>query len=248
MQLEITKIDKIMPAVILVAPQMGENIGAAARAMLNFGLTQMRIVAPRDGWPNQKAIDMAAGAFETIAPPQIFETLAGALHDLQVVYATTARPREMIKPVFTPRAAAQDAITHEQNGAKIGFVFGAERTGLTNAEIAQCHNIITAPLNPDFSSLNLAQAVLLIGYEYFIARDTTAALKLEHGKSEIAPHADLEQFLSRLEKQLDEKGFFRSEDLKPTVQRNIRALFTRSLPSEQEIRTLQGILTALTQK
>jgi tRNA/rRNA methyltransferase len=233
------------PVMILNKPQMGENIGAAARAMLNFGLTAMRIVCPRDGWPNPRAIDMAAGAFDQIPPPQIYTSLAEALSDLHVVYATTARPRDMIKPVFTPRTAAQDMLAHQNAGINIGLVFGSERAGLNNDEIALCHNIITAALNPDFSSLNLGQAVLLLSYEYHSAANQALPELGEHTRAPTADHKTMEEFLQRLEMILDEKGFFRTPELRPTASRNIRNLLMRSQPSDQEVRTLHGIVTAL---
>ncbi len=230
-------------SVILVSPQMGENIGAAARAMLNFGLTDLRIVNPRDGWPNERAIDMAAGAFDVLPAPAVFSTLAEAIADLHAVYATTARPREMVKAVFTPRAAALDIRKRASADQKTGIVFGGERAGLTNDDVALRQNIITVPLNPDFSSLNLGQAVLLMAYELF--QSEGPEVSFDHGKSMPAPQEKLEEFLMRLEGDLETGNFFRSEGLRPTMKRNIRAMFTRADLSEQEVSTLQGILTAL---
>ena len=233
------------PAIILTRPQMGENIGATARAMANFGLNDLRIVDPRDGWPNQRAIDMASGAFEHMDEPRVFDTLADAIADLQCVYATTARPRNMIKPVITPAAAADDALTRRNDGQNIGFVFGAERTGLTNEETALCSAIIQIPTNPEFSSLNLAQAVLLVAHRVFEAQDDTAGYTLPHGDSPPAPQAEFENFFNRLEGELEEGGFFSAKDLKPTMLRNIRNMFTRADLSEQEINTLHGMVSAL---
>lgn len=235
--------NKAAPAIILVSPQMGENIGAAARAMLNFGLSDLRLVSPRDGWPNQRAADMAAGALEAMPPVQVFDTLAEAIADLQVVYATTARPRDMIKPVFTPKAAAIEASQHAEQAH--GFVFGAERTGLTNDEVALCQHIIQIPVNPDSSSINLGQAVLLIAYELFQAKDDTPPRALEHGDSAPATHGDFESFFGRLEDALEDGGFFSAPELRPTITRSIRNIFTRGQPSVQEVNTLQGILSAL---
>ncbi len=239
---------KTRPAIILSRSQMGENIGAAARAMLNFGLSDLRVVAPRDGWPNQRAIDMAAGAFDHIPDPAIFDTLQDAIADLQCVYATTARPRDMIKPVLTPAAAAQDAQKRHIDGQKTGFVFGAERTGLTNDETALCTAIIQIPTNPDFSSLNLAQAVLLVAHRIFEAQDDTADYVLNHGDSQPASHGVYENFFARLEEELEDGRFFTAKDLKPTMLRNIRNMFTRADLSEQEINTLHGIISALNGK
>ena len=235
--------DKTTPAIILTNPQMGENIGAAARAMLNFGLTDLRLVGPRDGWPNPRADDMSSGALAKMPPVQVFETLGQAIADLQRVYATTARPRDMVKSVYTPRSAAQNACTHREQ--KSGFVFGAERTGLTNDEIALCQHIIHIPTNPDFSSLNLGQAVLLICHELYQAQDKTPDKVLEHGDSAPAPQDEIEHFFGRLTDALDDGQFFKSEGLKPTMERNIRNIFTRAELSSQEVATLQGILSAL---
>lgn len=230
-------------SIILVRPQMGENIGAAARAMLNFGLVDLRIVAPRDGWPNQKAIDMSAGAFDILPPPRIFDTLAGAIADLHKVYATTARRRDMVKPVFSPETAAQ-ALSEKE---KTGFVFGAERSGLENDEIALCHGIINIQTNPEFSSLNLGQSVLLIANA--LSQTTQShkheAASLPYGDSFPVTQDKLEEFLIRLEGTLEDGGFFKARDLKPTMLRNIRAIFTRNNLSDQEVRTLHGVVSAM---
>jgi tRNA/rRNA methyltransferase len=230
------------PIVILVKPQMGENIGAAARAMLNFGLKDLRIVNPRDGWPNEKAIDMAAGAFDQMPAPLVFDRLEEAVADLQVVYATTARRREMVKPVYTPSAAANEIC---KANLKTGLVFGGERAGLENDDVALCQKIITVPLNADFSSLNLGAAVMLMAYELFQARVEITDVVFDHGKSEPATQEHLEQLLMRLTQELDQGQFFRSEGLRPTMERNIRSMFTRAELSEQEVQTLQGMITAL---
>lgn len=241
-----------LPVVILVDPQLGENIGTAARAMLNCGLSDLRIVRPRDGWPNEKAVSASSGALERMPPVEIFDTLPAALTDLHYVYATTARPREMVKPVFTPRAAAQDIRGKQAQGLKIGILFGAERMGLTSDDVAQAHAIITAPLNPGFSSLNLAQGVLLVAHEWWSAQaagdgaDSPAGSLLPIGDSRPATHKEFEDMLTRLESELDTHHFFRNPDMRPTMLRNIRSLFTRAQPTEQEIRTFHGIITALT--
>ena len=151
------------PVVILVEPQLGENIGACARAMLNCGLTEMRIVNPRDGWPNEKAVANASGADSVLDRAALFDTVADAIADLQRVYATTARRRDMLKPVMTPRAAAREIVAEGKRGERTGVLFGAERKGLHNDDVVLAHTIIEAPLNPAFASLNLAMAVLLVG-------------------------------------------------------------------------------------
>ena len=239
-----------MPVIILDHPQMGENIGAAARAMMNFGLENLRLVAPRDGWPNEKAEAMSSGALEAIAPVDVFETLPTAISDLQFVLAATARPRDMVKPVFTPEAAAKEMRRRHGQGQKIGLLFGAERTGLLNDDIALAHGIITIPTSPQFPALNLAQSVLLLAYEWMKSGESVVdSATLRTGESEIAPHSDLEHFLKRLEDELEKSGqFFRSENLAPTMKRNIRNIFMRGDLTVQEVRTLQGILTALSGK
>lgn len=235
------------PSIILVRPQMGENIGAAARAMLNFGLTDLRLVAPRDGWPNQRAIDMAAGAFDIMPQPHVFETLQDAVADLHKLYATTARRRDMVKPVFSPDAAVRTLTAEE----KSGFVFGPERTGLDNDEVALCHSILSVETNPDFPSLNLGQSVLLLAYAISSAgaddavKDTAI---LSHGDSFPVAQDKMEEFFVRLEDELESGGFFKAKDLKPTMKRNIRNLFLRADLSDQEVRTLHGVLSALTGK
>lgn len=238
------KNNMIHPAIILDHPQMGENIGAAARAMHNFGLSDLRIVAPRDGWPNQAAIQNAAGALDKFSPT-VFETLPEALTDLHYVLATTARPRDMVKPVFTPEAAVTESRTRHTEGQKIGFLFGRERTGLENADLSHCHGIITIPTNPDFSSLNLGQSVLLMGYEWLKAEDQTPARDMSPGDSFPVTQDKLDEFLNRLIQELDNGAFFRAEGLRPTTERNIRNMFTRSDLTDQEVRTLQGMISAL---
>ncbi|MCB9978781.1 MAG: RNA methyltransferase [Rhodospirillales bacterium] len=233
------------PAVILVDPQMGENIGTTARAMLNCGLSDLRIVRPRDGWPNEKAVSASAGALDVMPPVAVFETLPAALEGCHQVYATTARPREMVKPVFTPHGAAADMRTRQAAGQTIGLVFGGERAGLTTDDVALAHGIITIPLNPGFTSLNLAQAVLLVAYAWCEAGDGTPGRVVPTGDSRPAPHEEVEAFLVRLEEELESGNFFRTPEMKPAMLRNIRALYLRAEPTDQEIRTLHGMLTAL---
>ncbi len=230
------------PSIILVRPQMGENIGAAARGMLNFGLEDLRLVEPRDGWPNQAAIDMAAGALGSMPPARVFGSLQDAVADLHYVVATTARPRDMVKPVFTPESAAREISRRQGQGMKTGFVFGPERSGLENDDVALCHAIISIPANPGFSSINIASAVLLTAYEWFLARDVTSVPATENLP---ASQEKLEEMLVRLEGALERGSFFRSAGLKPTMIRNIRAMFLRPGLTEQEIRTFHGIITAL---
>lgn len=232
---------KNKPAIILVRPQMGENIGAAARAMMNFNLSDLRLVAPRDGWPNPRAIDMASGALDIMPEPQIFETLHEALADCQYALATTARRRDMVKPVFTPQGAMPELHKH----SKTALVFGPERTGLENDDLALCNGFITVPTNPDFASINLGQSVLLLAYEWMRSIDGTPDQELPTGNSAPASHQELEDFFTRLEKELEAGHFFRDEGLRPTMVRNIRSSLIRATPTEQEVRTWHGIISSL---
>lgn len=236
-------------AIILAFPQMGENIGAAARAMANFGLIDLRIIAPRDGWPNPKAVEMASGAFDHMPPPQVFETFEDAVKDINKLYATTARARDIVKPVFTPEAAINDGLgILAQGNTKIGFVFGPERTGLENAELSRCHAIINVPTAPAFSSLNLAQCVLLICHSISNATQDMADKSLPMGDSHPVTQEKMDEFLGRLEGALDQTSFFKSDAPKPSMVRNIRNIFMRGDLSDQEVRTLHGVLTALIKK
>jgi tRNA/rRNA methyltransferase len=227
------------PVFILVRPQLGENIGAAARAMANFGLRNLRIVAPRDGWPNRMADDTSSGAFDEMDEIKIFPTLAEAAADLHYLYAVTARPRDIAKSTVTPDFAIQNL----KPGT--AFVFGPERTGLENDEVAQCQTILTIPSNPAFPVLNLAQSVSLLSWEIFKAQDKTPGKIDNH---DAAPLEKFEDMFTRLQSELEETGFFKTDDIKPRMIRNIRAMFLRGLWSDQEIRTFQGIISALISK
>lgn len=235
------------PVIVLVAPQLGENIGMAARAMLNCGLTELRLVGPRDGWPNRHALAAAAGADSVVEAAQVFETTAEAVADFSMLYATTARPRGMVKPVVTPREAAREMRVALKPGArqKVGVLFGAERMGLTNEDIVRADRIIQAPLNPAYASLNLAQAVLLVAWEYLAAGDDSPAVTLPTGDSLPADRRILEDFLDRLDDLLDEKRFYQPPEKRPRMRRNVRNIFTRAELTEQEVATLHGILSAL---
>ena len=235
------------PVVILVAPQLGENIGAAARAMLNCGLAELRLVNPRDGWPNEKAEAAASGAAELLAAARLYASTAEAIADLARVYATTARPRELIKPVVTPRQAAVELRAAIGRGERCGFLFGPERTGLVNDDLALADTLISVPLNPGFRSLNLAQAVLVIGYEWFQAGDETPPRELVTNATRPATKAELLNFFAHLEAELDACGFLRNVEKRPTMVRNIRNIFQRADLTEQEIRTLHGIVKELRQ-
>ena len=236
------------PAIVLVAPQMGENIGAAARAMRNFGLTDLRLVRPRDGWPNVKAVAAAVGASAVLDRIRVFPDLAGALADRGLVVATTARPREILKPVLTLRRAAVDLGRAETAGTRTAVVFGPERTGLDNDDAVLAHAFVTIPTNPDFGSINLGQTVLLIAYECFMAANEWAEERLESGATRPATHDEVMNFLRHLEGELDKTPFLANRQQRPSMVRNIRAFFLRARPFEQEIRTLHGIVAELARR
>ena len=233
-----------LPTIILVKPQMGANIGAAARAIHNFGLNDLRIVDPRDGWPNIEADRNASGALELMPPIQVFENLADAIADLHYTFATTARSRELAKPLFEPADAAAETQNRIAKDQKVGFIFGGERAGLSNDDIALAHAILHIPTNPEFSSLNLAQAVLLIAYEYSKTY-TLPSMSSDHAP---APQKEFEDLITRLEQELEDHNFFRTDGLRAHMKRNIRTALGRAEMSEQEIRTLHGVISALTGK
>ena len=233
------------PAMILVQPQMGENIGACARAMKNCGLSDLRLVDPRDGWPNPAANAMAAHAEDIVEAATVFETLEEAVADLSYTYATTARARDQVKPVFTARGFAADARTRAGDGQKIGLLFGREREGLWNSEIALSSAMITVPLNPGNTSLNIGQAVLLVGYEWWTAADETPDRVLESSEAQPASQAMLDNFLSRLIADLDERSFLAVPEKRDRMTRNIRNIFQRNDLTENEINTLHGIVSFL---
>ena len=234
------------PVIVLVQPQLGDNIGMVARAMLNFGLAELRIVAPRDGWPNPAAVAAASGAHGLLEAARLYDTTAKALGDLHLVYGTTARVRDMIKPVVTARQAARE-LRDAAAGTRTGVLFGPERSGLVNDDLALCDALLRVPLNPAFASLNLAQAVLLIAYEWFQAGDDTAPRRLEPGAPGAPTKAELAAFYARLEGYLDRSGFLRPVEKRPGMVRNLRNLFQRLTLTEQDLRTLQGIVSALWQ-
>ncbi len=232
------------PAIILVEPQLGENIGGAVRAMYNCGLTDLRLVAPRDGWPNAKAVAIASGADIVLRAARLFDRVEDVIADLRHVYATTARDRFMVKRVLTPRLAAAEMRHFTGSGEACGILFGRERTGLVNDHVALADTVLTVPLNPAFSSLNLAQAVLLVGYEWFTAGDEGPAEYLVTGHSAPATKEELLRFFGHFEEELDRSGFLRNAEKRPGMIRNLRNLFQRAAPTAQELRTLHGILTA----
>ncbi len=232
------------PAIILVEPQLGENIGTAARAMMNCGLGDLRLVRPRDGWPNKKAVAAASGADAVLDKARLYGTAEEAIADLRRVYATTARDRYMEKRIVTPRFAAGEMRGLTAAGESCGILFGPERTGLVNEHIALADTVISVPLNPAFSSLNLAQAVLIVGYEWFAAGDKTPPARLATGHSKPATKDRLIAFFEHLEEALDDSGFMRNAEKRPSMVRNLRNLFQRAQCTEQELRTLHGVVTS----
>ncbi len=235
------------PAVILVQPQLSENIGTTARAMLNCGLTDLRLVRPRENWLSERAIAACSGADRVLEAARVFESTAEAVADLQHVYATTGRNRYMVKPVATPRRAAVEMRAFINAGETCGFMFGPERTGLENDDVALADTVLTVPLNPEHCSLNLAQAVLLIGYEWYQSGDNipTELTMTKGAKGAPASKKDLIAFFEHLERELDACGFLRLPDKRPVMVRNIRNMFQRAHLTEQEVRTLHGIVTEL---
>jgi len=236
------------PAVVLVAPQLGENIGTAARAMLNFGLTDLRIVRPRDGWPNERARAAASGADIVIDNVQIFDRTADAVAGLDYVIATTARARDMVKPILTPETAAARMRDAFAEGGRAGLLFGPERTGLENDDLALADALMMVPVNPAFASLNLAQCVLLMSYEWHKAADTTEAERIEYQQTRPANKEELLGFFEHLEGELDRFGFLKPPEKRPSMIRNLRNMFQRAGLTEQEVRTLRGVVAALTRR
>jgi tRNA/rRNA methyltransferase len=234
------------PAVILVEPQLGENIGMAARAMLNCGLTDLRLVAPREPWPNDKAVASASGADRVLDTARLYPNAEAAIGDLTLVFATTARERDMTKRLVTPRQAAAEIRCHIAAGGRAGLLFGREAKGLVNDEIVLADAILAAPLNPAFRSLNLGMAVLLVGYEWLIGQDQTPpSLLAMPPETRPAEKSELLGLFQHLERELDVCGFLRNVQQRPTMIRNLRNALGRAALTEQEVRTLRGIISCL---
>jgi tRNA/rRNA methyltransferase len=244
------------PVLILVRPQLADNIGMVARAMANFGLEHLRLVAPRDGWPNEKARIAASGANFVIDGAEAYPSFEEGLSGLHWVCATTARQRDLAKAVLTPEQAIQEVRRRLTGGQRCGILFGPERNGLETGEIANADAVVMAPVNPAFASLNLAQAVLLLSYEWMkqtgsgtLGRVTTYENALQPGLrlrgSPPAEKEELTAFFAHLEHELDASGFFTSPEMRPSVTQNLRAMFARMGATQQEIRTLRGIIKAL---
>ena len=231
------------PVIILVNPQLGENIGASARAMANFGLAELRLVDPRDGWPNEVARANAAKAAHIIDGVQVFDTLEEALADLNFVYATTARQREMLKPVRDPATACATLRQRHGRGERVGILFGRERWGLESVEVALADEIVTFPVNPAFASLNISQAVLLMSYEWMRTGD--AELPISEPPSLPARKEDLFGLFDHLEGVLDRENYFRPPHKRATMVENLRNIFQKAELSQQEIHALRGVVATL---
>ncbi len=230
------------PAFVLVRPQMGENIGATARAMWNFGLDRLAIVAPRDGWPNQKAVAMASGAGRLLDEARLSGTTAEAIGAASYVFATTARQRDLTKPVFTPEAAMSEAARRIAAGEQIAVLFGPERAGLENDDIARANAIISVPVNPDFPSLNLAQCVLLTAYEWRRATTEIEAHSTEMAGTDWASQIEIEKLADHYEDRLTEAGFFFPETKAAGMKRTLRNLWSRMPLTRADVQVFHGVL------
>ncbi|MEM1397657.1 MAG: RNA methyltransferase [Pseudomonadota bacterium] len=245
--------DPNAPSVILVGPQLGENIGATARAMLNFGLTDLRIVSPRDGWPNDAAVAMASGATAILDTALVVDSFDQAIGDTSYVLATTARPREMRLPVYSPEEAAQEVHLQRQRDATCALVFGAERRGLENEDILKCDGIVVVPTNPSFPSINLAQSVLLLAYEWrkrsLLGEEAPASIEQRFqsaGRPTPAPKSDFENLMAHLFDELDERDYFFPSEKRHAKERNLRTALSRAGLSEGEVRMFRGAIKSLT--
>ncbi|SHK32072.1 tRNA/rRNA methyltransferase [Shimia gijangensis] len=234
--------DNPQPAFVLVRPQMGENIGGAARAMWNFGLDRMRIVAPRDGWPNQRAVAMASGAGRLLDEARLTETTEAALDDCHYVFATTARARGLTKPVVTPERAMEMAREKIAAGEKVAVLFGPERSGLENEDIAKANAIINVPVNPEFASLNLAQCVLLTAYEWQRGAVDVAPERIDMAKTEWASQSEMEALSAHYEQRLDTAGFFFPEPKAEGMKVNLRNMWSRMPLTRADVQMLHGIM------
>jgi tRNA/rRNA methyltransferase len=233
------------PCVILNHPQLAENIGAVARVMANFGLEDLRLVKPRDGWPQERAWPSASGATWPLDNAKVFDTLEEAIADLKLVFATTARPRETRLPVYTPREAAAHLAADVAQGFAVGLLFGGERAGLETDDIALCQAIVSIPIDEKFRSLNLAQAVSINAYEWKMTVDDRPWSRFEYNVAEPADQSSLLGLYGQLEEELEKAGFYHPPEKKPSMVRNLRAPLARARLTEQEVRTFRGVVTAL---
>ncbi|MEM6635066.1 MAG: RNA methyltransferase [Pseudomonadota bacterium] len=235
----------LAPKFVLVRPQMGENIGAAARAMWNFGLDRMGLVAPRDGWPNQKAVALASGAGRVLDAAQVAQATAEAVADCTFVYATTARSRDLTKAVMTPEAAMQDAKQRIGAGERVAVLFGPERAGLENDDVALANAIISVPVNPAFPSLNLAQCVLLVAYEWRRVTADVSAHDMVMAGTEAATLQEVEKLADHYEQRLEEAGFFFPETKAAGMRINLRNLWSRMPLTRADVQVFHGVLRQL---
>ncbi|MFC3085346.1 RNA methyltransferase [Tabrizicola soli] len=238
----------VPPVFILVRPQMGENIGAAARAMLNFGLERMRVVGPRDGWPNPKAVAMASGAGRVLDHAGHFADLAGAVADCDFVFATTARGRELVKEVVTPERAMEMTRALGAEGKRVGVLFGPERAGLENEDIVRANAIVTVPVNPEFPSLNLAQCVLLLGYEWQRQGAGVPPSVMELARTDFASREEVERLGDHFEERLAAAGFFFPETKVEGMKANLRNMWGRLGLTRAEVQTFHGMLRQIAYK
>lgn len=236
------------PAIILSHPQIGENIGAAARAMLNFGLTDLRLVRPREAWPNKKAEAMAVGAASVLEAARVFATVEEAIADLGLVFATTGRDRLMAKRAATPDEAVRELAVETAQGCACGILFGAERMGLTNEEVVLADAILTVPTNPKFASLNLAQSVAVVGYEWWKGTHEKPEFKVpaKFKRAKLANKDDLIGFFEHIERELDRSEFLFPPDKRAAMVQNMRNMWHRAGLTYQEVQTLRGMVRALT--
>lgn len=236
------------PSFILVRPQMGENIGGAARAMWNFGLDRMRIIEPRDGWPNQRAVAMASGAGRLLDEALIYENTPDALADCNFIFATTARHRDLTKPIMTPERAMEHTRALIAQGQKVGIMFGPERAGLENEDIARANAIISVPVNPDFPSLNLAQCALLISYEWRRQNQDVPPEVVALAKTEFAEDIEIQKLGDHYEQRLDEAGFFYPEPKAISMKLNLRNMWARMPMTRADVQMMHGMLRQLLRK
>ncbi len=233
------------PCFILVRPQMGENIGATARAMWNFGLERMRVVSPRDGWPNQKAVAMASGAGRLLDEALIFPTFEEAIADQNFVFATTARPRDLIKPIYSPKDAIRLAVSKMSEGQNVGFIFGPERSGLENSDIVKANAIISVPVNEHFPSLNLAQCVLVLAYEWMLNLNNSDIDSSTSDQSHVVSNTQVEKLCNYFEENLEEVGFFYPEDKAESMKTNFRNMWSRMPLTNSDVQIFYGMLRQL---
>ena len=228
------------PVIVLVRPQLGQNIGKAARAMLNFGLTEMRLVAPRDGWPNPDAGPSASGADVVLERAQVFATVQEAIADCSAVVASTVRRRDLVLPVLKPEEMADEIVGKT---GKTAILFGPERSGLETEDVAMASAIVTVPINPEFGSLNLAQAVILLAYEW--SKRSALAQPPVKELEAVAPHGEVEGLILQLEETLGEKGYFHPPSRTQATKNTLRTIFTKTGWSSREVKAVRGVIRAL---